>query len=174
VSDHYIAETIRSRVRAQADNRCGYCLSPQHLVLGLLEIEHLVPTALGGSDDEDNLWLACRLCNGFKGVQITGLDPETNQQVALFNPREQEWSQHFSWSDDGIRINGKTPCGRATVIAYQLNNVIAVTVRANWVAAGWHPPRQLSPPSQDLPATDESPPPSGPETQENPEDGASG
>ncbi|BAZ12013.1 HNH endonuclease [Calothrix sp. NIES-4071] len=33
-----------------------------------------------------------------------------------------------------------TACGRATVIALQLNNVYAVTVRQAWVSAGWHPP----------------------------------
>ncbi len=38
------------------------------------------------------------------------------------------------------RIIGKTPCGRATVIALQLNNWIAVMVRREWIAAGWHPP----------------------------------
>ena len=33
-----------------------------------------------------------------------------------------------------------TPCGRATVMALQMNNLIAVMVRREWVAAGWHPP----------------------------------
>ncbi|WP_260441293.1 HNH endonuclease [Microcystis sp. M31BS1] len=35
----------------------------------MLEIEHIIPKAKGGSDDEYNLWLACRLCNGYKGRQ---------------------------------------------------------------------------------------------------------
>ena len=52
---------VRARVRAEAGERCGYCLSPQRLVLGWLEIEHIIPTARGGADAEDNLWLACRL-----------------------------------------------------------------------------------------------------------------
>jgi hypothetical protein len=116
-------------------------LSPQWLVLGLLEIEHIIPKAEGGSDDEDNLWQSCRLCNGFKGVQTQAFDPETGQRVPLFDPRRQHWSEHFAWSEDGTQIVGKTPCGRATVIALQLNNLIAVMVRRAWVAAGWHPPR---------------------------------
>jgi hypothetical protein len=45
------------------------------------------------------------------------------------------------WSDDGTRIIGRTASRRATVVALQLNNMIAVMVRRNWVAAGWHPPR---------------------------------
>jgi hypothetical protein len=141
VSDRYISQEIRDRVRAEAGNRCGYCQSPQHLVLGQLEIEHIIPTAAGGSDDEDNLWLACRLCNGFKGIQTEGRDSETGQSVRLFDPRRQRWDDHFAWSQDGTRITGSTPCGRATIIALQLNGLIAVTVRRCWVAAGWHPPR---------------------------------
>jgi 5-methylcytosine-specific restriction endonuclease McrA len=53
-----ISEVVRARVRAAAGDRCGYCRSPQHLVLGSLEIEHTIPTAHGGTDDEENLWLA--------------------------------------------------------------------------------------------------------------------
>lgn len=140
MSDGYISEEVRARVRAQAGDRCGYCLSPQHLVLGWLEMEHLLPTAHGGGDEEANLWLACRLCNGFKSDQTDGLDPVTGRRVPLFNPRRQRWSDHFGWSRDGTQVLGKSACGRATVIALQLNNAIAVTVRTHWVAAGWHPP----------------------------------
>ena len=31
-----------------------------------LEIEHIIPLAKGGTDDESNLWLACPICNGHK------------------------------------------------------------------------------------------------------------
>ena len=136
-----ISREVRERVRAQADDRCGYCLSPQHLVLGKLEIEHIIPTAHDGLDDEENLWLSCRLCNSAKGTQTEGRDPETGQTVRLFDPRRQVWHEHFTWSDDGSRVLGLTPCGRATILALQLNNLIAVMVRDHWTAAGWHPPK---------------------------------
>jgi hypothetical protein len=143
VSSGYVSEEIRARVRAQAGERCGYCLRPQRLVLAWLEIEHLIPTAEGGSDEEENLWLSCRLCNSYKGTQTDGLDPVSNKRVALFNPRTQRWSKHFAWSEDGTRVLGRTACGRATVIALQLNNWLAVMVRTQWVAAGWHPPPDI-------------------------------
>ena len=129
-----------ARVRLEAGNRCGYCLSPQHLVLGQLEIEHLIPRSRGGSDNKQNLWLSCRLCNDFKASQISAFDPETKQITPIFNPRAQFWNEHFAWIDGGKRIHGNTPTGRATVIALQMNNLIAITVRENWIAAGWHPP----------------------------------
>lgn len=135
-----ISAAVRARVRAAAHNRCGYCQSSQRYVLGLLEIDHILPKARGGTDAEENLWLACRLCNSFKGTQIRARDPQTGRWVHLFDPRRQRWSRHFQWREDGTRIIGRTSCGRATVIALQLNHVIAVMVRREWVAAGWHPP----------------------------------
>lgn len=134
-----IPETIRQRVRASAQERCGCCLSPQRLVMGALEIEQLLPRAEGGSDEEENLWLSCSLCNRYKGSQTCADDPATGEAAPLFNPRRDSWSAHFPWSADGIRIEGLTPVGRATVEALKLNNELAVEVRRNWVLAGWHP-----------------------------------
>jgi 5-methylcytosine-specific restriction endonuclease McrA len=143
MTSHYIGEEIRQRVIEQAKNRCGYCLSAQDYVMGPLEIEHIRPKSVGGSDNEDNLWLACRLCNGYKRSQIEAIDPQSNKKVTLFNPRFQKWSKHFEWSESGTHIIGRTPQGRATVVALQLNNQVAITVRRNWVSAGWHPPAEL-------------------------------
>ena len=138
-----ISEAVRARVRASAQNRCGYCQSLQKYVLGILEIEHIIPKAAGGSDDEENLWLACRLCNSYKGVQTQGQDPESDRNIKLFNPRLQKWTRHFTWINNGTHIEGITACGRATVIAMQLNNSYAVPVRQAWISAGWHPPTEL-------------------------------
>src|SRR5258707_4471493 len=128
---------VARRVRESARNRCGYCLSPQHLVMARLEIEHIVPTAAGGSDEEANLWLACPICNAHKSDKTNALDPETGEHVPLFNPRSQSWVEHFIWSEDGLRINGLTPIGRATVSALHLSDdPDALTVQSYWVAAG--------------------------------------
>lgn len=55
--------------------------------------------------------------------------------------RTQVWSEHFAWTDDGLRIVGKTAVGRATVIALRLSDdPDAILVRSYWVLAGWHPP----------------------------------
>ena len=135
-----IPKALRAKVREQAGNRCGYCLARQDYVPWVLEIEHIVPKSKGGTDDEDNLWLACHSCNLYKSDQTHGIDPLTGHRVRLFNPRRQQWGHHFRWSEDGAFIIGRTPCGRATVISLNLNNVVAVTARRNWVAAGWHPP----------------------------------
>ena len=70
MSSGYISEQVRTRVQAQAQNRCGYCLSHQDYVLGTLEIEHFIPRSKGGTDEEENLWIACSLCNTFGSPRI--------------------------------------------------------------------------------------------------------
>lgn len=105
-----------------------------------MHVEHIIPKAAGGPSTEENLWLACPLCNGYKGTQTHGTDPESGEQVSLFNPRRQTWREHFRWSEDGTLITGQTACGRATVVALQLNNEHLVRARRRWVMAGWHPP----------------------------------
>ncbi|MBE9061042.1 HNH endonuclease [cf. Phormidesmis sp. LEGE 11477] len=140
----YISVDLSQRIRVSAQNRCGYCLSPQRLVMARLEIEHIVPLAEGGTNDESNLWLACPLCNGHKSRKIKAVDPETEKTAPLFNPRTQLWCEHFRWSDDGTRVVGITPIGRATVAALCLDSDSdAIEVRRYWIEAGWHPPEAL-------------------------------
>jgi len=94
---------VARQVRQAARGRCGYCLSPQMLVMARLEIEHIVPLAQGGTNSESNLWLSCPLCNRIKADRIRARDPESGAEVARFNPRTERWSEHFRWSDDGLR-----------------------------------------------------------------------
>jgi hypothetical protein len=137
----YISDATRQRIRQRVGNRCEYCLSHQDYVLGLLQVDHIKPSSMDGSDEDENLCLACELCNQYKWTKTDGVDPQTKKRVELFNPRTQSWYEHFIWSDDGVEIIGITACGRATVIALRLNNALAITVRRNWVSAGWHPPK---------------------------------
>ena len=135
-----ISQATRKRLAQQALFRCGYCLT-QELVSGVpLTIEHLLPRAKGGGNEEENLWLSCRLCNEAKGVLTDAIDPETGELALLFNPRLQRWADHFSWADGGTTVFGLTPTGRATVSALSLNTEFRVCTRALWVEVGWHPP----------------------------------
>jgi hypothetical protein len=143
MSRSYISVEVDRNIRNTAKHRCGYCLSPQKLVMARLEIEHIIPVSKGGSSEESNLWLACPICNSHKAGKIEAIDPLTDEVVRLFNPRTQDWSEHFIWSEDGIRIVGKTATGRATVRALSLDNDLdALDVRSYWVQAGWHPPEE--------------------------------
>ena len=117
--DAHIPKALRARVAAQARFRCGYCLTAEAVVGTPMEIDHIIPQSLGGPTTEDNLWLACSLCNDHKGNRIAALDPETSDIVRLFDPRRQIWRDHFRWSTAGDRVIGLTTIGRATVTARQ-------------------------------------------------------
>ena len=135
-----IGDRLRRKIRASAEEKCGYCQAPQRLVHAPLEIDHLIPPMLGGTDEEENLWLACPFCNGYKAAQIGAVDSSTGTFETLFNPRRQSWNDHFEWSKDGLRILGITAVGRVTVIALRLNHDDVLRTRAVWINCGLHPP----------------------------------
>ena len=140
MSSAYIPVELRRRVAEQARYRCGFCLS-QEAVTGIpMEFDHIHPRSLGGLTTQENLWLACSLCNDHKNNRLYAVDPQTGRKVKLFHPRRQKWTEHFTWAEGGIRIDGKTDIGRATVAALQLNRPPLVFARRLWVIAGWHPP----------------------------------
>jgi hypothetical protein len=98
-----------------------------------------MPRARGGETEPDNLCLACAACNSFKLDRIEATDPESGESAGLFNPRTQNWHDHFAWSADGTRILGLTPSGRATVFAPKMNRPLAVEARFSWVDIHQHP-----------------------------------
>lgn len=133
---------LRQRIAKQADYRCGYCLTSERLTGIRLTLDHLIPIATGGLTIENNLWVACRPCNEFKGTQTQAFDPQTRRNVLLYNPRIQKWREHFAWNADGTLILGLTAIGRATVEALQMNHDLIVHARRQWVKVGWHPPEE--------------------------------
>ena len=120
------AETVR-RVIARAGDRCEYCRMHQSLQGATFHIEHITPQAAGGSDDPDNLALACPACNLAKSNRTVVPDPNTGDPVPLFNPRTNRWTDHFGWEDR--QVVGRTPIGRATVAALNLNHPRRVLIR---------------------------------------------
>ncbi len=104
-------EAIREFVRNRAAHRCEYCRIPQDALLwAKFHIEHIRARQHGGTDDPENLALACRRCNLCKGPNLSSIDPETEVLARLFNPRTDSWSEHFALV--GHRIIGLTNIGR--------------------------------------------------------------
>ena len=112
---------LRATVRDRAGQRCEYCRRSQaDSPLIAFHVEHIIPRKHGGSDELDNLALACPDCNLHKGSDLAGVNPETSSVVRLFDPRTQNWDEHFAW--DGLRITGRTAVGRATVCVLDVNS----------------------------------------------------
>ena len=126
-------------VRARAGYRCEYCQASEWLTGQRFHIDHIIPVASGGGDEEDNLSLACPMCNGSKLHRTEGVDPDTGDRCRLFHPRLQLWADHFKWSEDGTIVVGTTPTGRATVQTLRLNRQLALDARSVWVSVHKHP-----------------------------------
>lgn len=135
-------QATRELVYRRAGDCCEYCQTGEYNTGQPMHIEHIMPASAGGSDSPDNLCLSCITCNLSKATATAAPDPETDQIVPLFNPRMQSWAEHFQWSEDGLRVRGKTPVGRATVARLKMNQPRVVRARQNWVTAGTHPPRR--------------------------------
>jgi hypothetical protein len=103
-------------------------------------MDHVVPVLEGGGEHLENLALACFHCNRRKSNNQTATDPETSAVVSLFNPRLQRWSEHFTWSEDGLCVMPQTATGRATVALLQLNRERIVEIRRVDVEVRRHPP----------------------------------
>ena len=72
--------------------------------------------------------------------KIRSPDPADGKVVPLYNPRTQQWQEHFRWNHDFSRIVRLTAVGRATVQALKLNRPGLINIRNALFIIGWHPP----------------------------------
>jgi len=138
-----LSSHIRQAVFERAGHRCEYCQTARRLIGMPLVVDHIIPRSRDGTDEVENLCAACYRCNEYKGARLHALDPHSKTLAPIYNPRTQNWSEHFQWGDGGIHIIGLTPIGRATVTTLRLNNEHVVESRLLWVMYGWHPPSSL-------------------------------
>jgi hypothetical protein len=115
---------------------------PIELIYAPIQIDHIYPTALGGTEELSNLCLSCPFCNLFKRTQTQTIDPETGETFSFFNPRLQTWNEHFQYSVDEAIIEGKTGCGRATIAGLQMNRLQALSFRRLMISLGKYPPTE--------------------------------
>ena len=127
-------------VADRANYCCEYCHSQLRFSPDPFSIEHIVPRAAGGTDEMDNLALACQGCNNRKYTSIEAIDPVTGEIVSLYNPRRNQWGEHFAWSEDYSLLIGLTPVGRATVEKLHLNREGVVNLRRILFTVDEHPP----------------------------------
>ena len=134
-----IPARIRQQVQERAKGLCEYCRTPDNIATSSFHCEHIVPQKVGGTNTLDNLAWACPRCNNHKHVKTHANDPQTNQRMRLFNPRQKQWNRHFMWSEDLLFIVGRTRIGRATVHALNMNNPQQKNLRRALLSIGEHP-----------------------------------
>ncbi|MEH2319491.1 HNH endonuclease [Nostoc sp.] len=135
----YLSVELKNKIRSHFANLCAYCRTAEALTVTTFEFEHIIPLSAGGGTVFENLCLACPSCNRYKATRQTAIDPNTQDQVKLFNPQQQLWADHFTWSEDTTEIVGLTTIGRATILALKMNRLQLTRVRKMWVRMGEHP-----------------------------------
>ncbi len=133
-----ITPSLHDEVVLRAGQRCEYCQLSQLGQEATFHIDHVRPRAAGGPTTADNLALACVSCSLRKWAKQTAKDPESGEEVPLFNPRTQSWADHYRWED--IRVVALTPTGRATVAALALNRPMILAIRQEEAVRRRHPP----------------------------------
>jgi len=87
----------------------------------------------------ENLALSCQECNNHKFTSTTARDTLSGEEVRLFHPRRDRWSDHFAWNEDFTLLLGLTATGRATIEKMQLNRASLINLRRVLYHAGFHP-----------------------------------
>jgi hypothetical protein len=128
---------LRSVVRERAGGFCEYCRMPDLSAFFAHEPDHIIAAQHGGQSNPENLALACIQCNRFKGPNIPSVDPETKRIVPLFNPRTDQWPEHFRAKAG--RIIPLTPIARATAALLNFNDPDREEVRRSLWEAGRYP-----------------------------------
>lgn len=91
--------------------------------------------SIGGKTELANLAYACMICNKRKGPNLASVDPDTSERTWLYNPRIQQWDDHFQLHPDGT-ITSITVTGRATAFLLALNDPERVQDRCDLIALG--------------------------------------
>ena len=129
-----ISTFLRKLVIRRASNRCEYCRFSQKGQEATFHIDHIFPVVAGGETIAENLALACVSCSLRKSAKEKVIDPITKKEVQLFHPRNDIWNEHFAWK--GVKIEGLTPTGRATVKALNFNRPLILAIREEEVLLG--------------------------------------
>jgi HNH endonuclease len=136
----YISVFLQRKVIERAHDCCEYCLCPADYSIDFFQFDHIEPVCVGGLTILENLARSCGGCNGYKANKTHYFDPLTDLPCPLYNPRISQWSQHFQWNDDNLRLIGKTAIGRTTIELLRLNRKGVMNQRAVLKLIGLHPP----------------------------------
>ena len=98
-----------------------------------------MPRASGGSDLAENIALACDACNLHKSAATEGWDELEGRLHPLFNPRQDDWHEHFHFDGETGEIAGSTPKGRGTIARLKMNSHFQVRARRHWIRLNLYP-----------------------------------
>lgn len=151
-----VSKRLRFEILRRDEHKCKHCgRTPPEVVL---EVDHVVPVTLGGSDDPSNLVAACRDCNGGKSSipadapMVAGVADDAArwaaaiQQVAEMRTQEaadaQEtmgwfnsvWCAWTNWRDEPYEVEGGLraifPFIEAGLTRGEIEQLVSVAMRS--------------------------------------------
>lgn len=138
MSKTYISAALRREVIQRAQGCCEYCLINTAERPINFAIDHVIAEKHGGPTEISNLSLSCYWCNSYKGSDLSSVDWDADRAIVpLYNPREQQWNDHFRL--DASQIMPLTATGRVTIFLLHLNDDERVTERALLLELGTYP-----------------------------------
>ena len=133
-----VSKASRAQVMERASGCCEYCRLPSSPKSLPFQIDHIIPKRHDGSNELNNLCLACVPCNLTKGAALAGIDSETNVLTPLYNPRVDVWTDNFKINDKW-EIEGITAIGRVTVYVLRMNDKDSIEARVHLAELGQYP-----------------------------------
>ncbi len=133
----YIGAGLRRLVVARAESLCEYCLIHEDDTFLGCEVDHVISEKHGGSTSADNLAYACVFCNRHKGSDIGSVVWRTGEFMRFFNPRLDDWTEHFVL--DGTTLRPLTVIGETTAAILRFNVSERLFERRILGAAGRYP-----------------------------------
>nr|WP_280465651.1 HNH endonuclease [Nocardia brasiliensis] len=113
-----VSRRLRFEILRRDNHTCRYCgtSAPD----APMTVDHVIPVALGGSDEPSNLITACKDCNAGK----SSIAPD-GPQVAEVNERALRWTAALQQA------------AAEREIEYQNQKAIAADFRERWESQGW-------------------------------------
>ncbi len=130
-----VSKNLRRQVERRAADGCEYCrIAIEDTYFGG-EIDHIISLKHRGQTELENLAFACQACNRNKGSDLGSLPESSKTLVRFFNPRTDNWSEHFRVSEDA-RIEPLTEIGEVTAIIFGFNDSERIAERRGLIEIG--------------------------------------
>jgi hypothetical protein len=135
---NYLSDKIRLQVWLRASNCCEYCYLHRDSAFFTHEIDHIISLKHNGQDILVNLALACYYCNRYKGTDIGSI--YMGEFIRFFNPRIDNWHEHFEMDLPTATIQPLSPIGEVTATILGFNQVDRIIERQILIASNQYPP----------------------------------
>lgn len=139
----YVHAELRRLVESRANHLCEYCLIHERDTYLGCQVDHVISEKHGGLTEAANLSYACAFCNRAKGTDVGSLAPSTGEFTRFFNPRIDQWREHFRLR--GASIEPLTPIGEVTARILAFNLAERQLEREALLQIGAYPPREAAP-----------------------------